>query len=319
MQIQRKSRLSIGYFEKTYPTYMGYVYAILTNILLVFGNLFIQNVSKNFTSNQVLYFVGVQLASYSFITTKHNKVPTCHSTPRITRMLILRAVLGFSGAIFFYKGMSVVPLAEGTVVQMLTPIITGILALLFLKEKYDITLLLSTIFSVIGVLFVNKPGFLFGETVPSDKSYPDQTFGLFLLLVSSFLGSISQVILKKLGSVSNPFTTSFYLGIGFSISASIAVVLQGIKNPSLSVYIWLPMLGLVRFLIHALMGKSYAFGDAGKISLISYAQVPIAFIVDIFIVGRNPDLYSILGSFSVFSSVFIMLYKHYKQGNLVKK
>jgi len=308
--LTRRGRLSS--FEKRYPAYIGYVYAILCNFISVFGNFFIQNISKNFTHNQTFHFVGIQLVLYNYGAIHYQKLSSCPKNPRITKMLCLRAMTGMVAGIFFYAGLPLVPLSEGTVIQMSTPVITGILAIGFLSEKYDRTLLITTILSVAGVLLITKPSFLFGE-VSSGADYPSRDLGLILLLICAFITSLSQILLRKLGSVSNAYTTALFLGIGFCLSASIMEVIQGVKGPGLEKYFWVLLLGLLRFVTHVLNNKSYAFGEAGKISLISYSQVPIAYLVDLIIVGIEPEFFSIVGSVCVFSSVFVMLAKQYKK------
>jgi len=310
--MQKSVRTRLSSFEKRYPTYIGYVYAILSNSVAVFGNFFIQNVSKNFTHNQTFHFVGVQLVLYNYAAIKAQKLDSCPKNPRVTKMLLLRALTGMIAGIFFYGGLPLVPLSEGTVIQMSTPVITGILAIGFLSEKYDRTLFITTILSVTGVLLITKPSFLFGQATAAGD-YPSRSLGLILLLICAFITSLSQILLRKLGSVTNAYTTALYLGLGFSLSASVSEVIQGVKGPGLEQYLWVLLLGLLRFVTHALNNKSYAFAEAGKISLISYSQVPIAYLVDIIIVGIKPELFSVLGSACVFSSVFVMLAKQYKK------
>jgi len=322
MQLQEPKRarlLSISTLEKKYPAHIGYLYAFLTHFIGVVGTYLIQRVSRDFSSNQVLHFVGVQLVAYNYATASHKKLPCCPSNPSITSKLILRALAGMTSGILFYGGLPLAPLSEATVVQMSTPVMTGILALAFLNERYDRTLLLTTIFSLMGILMITKPPFLFGAT-EDDSQYPYKTFGLIILLVSSLFNSFGQILIKKLGAVSNAYTTSFYVGIGFCFSSSLGQIMQGVTSPADWIpYLWILLIGASRYLTHLLNNKSYALGNAGKISLISYAQVPVAYLIDLVIVGRELDFYSGLGSLSVFSSMFIMLFKQFKQSKTAKK
>ena len=310
--MQIVSRLNLATIEKKLPSYIGYVYAVLSNSIFVLGHYFVQKISKRFSADQVLFYVGVQLFLYNYATVKAQKISCCPKIPHTTRMLLLRAIFGFVAGIFFYRGLPMVPLSEGIVVQMLTPVITGILAIMLLREKYDMTLLITTILSVTGVLLITKPDFIFGEETQQTNEYPQRTFGLFLLLLCSFLASFSQILIKKLGSVSNAYNTGMYLGLGFALSSAVCQITKGVDVGNASIYIWLAVIGLSRYLAHVLLNKSYAFGDAGKIALFAYLQVPFGYIIDIFIVGRSPDFYSGLGSVSIFSSVFVTLYKQYQ-------
>ena len=52
-------------------------------------------------------------------------------------LLWMRGIVGFLALIAVYKGLTLLPLAEATLIQYLNPIFTALLAFLFLKEKFQ--------------------------------------------------------------------------------------------------------------------------------------------------------------------------------------
>ena len=224
----------------------------------------------------------------------------------------LEGFLGFTSAMFLNTGISLMPLSESIVIQMTVPVFTGLLAFCFLGEKYDRTLVLTTIFSFIGIILISKPAVIFGATSEKEAAaFPYRSLGILLTMVGSFTTAVIQITLKKLGAVSN--ANMFYWGIGLSLSGPIVQMFKGAKPFYFGLAIWLLLLGLSRYISQIYMHKSFTLGEANKVSLISYFQVPMAYIVDVFILGVTVDMYSVLGSICVFSCVFLALYKNYTE------
>jgi len=301
--------------EKKYPNQIGYIYALLSHLFFVSGHYFIQKASKHLNAVQVLYLIGIQLTTYNYFTLVAKKLSPYSPKPHTTKMLWLRGICGFIGGCFLLSGLPLVPLSEAVVLQMTTPAFTGILAVFLLSEVYDMRLLFTTLFSFIGVMLISKPDFIFGGSGSSGKAYDQKSLGIILLLITSVIASFAQIIIKKLGDLSNPCTTALYLGIAGVFGAPILQIMSGVNQIYLEDILHLAIVGVLRYASHYFLNKSYAYGEAGKISLMFYSQVPFAYIIDLIFVGTRPDFYSVIGSFSIFSCVFIMLHKQYKQSN----
>lgn len=95
-----------------------------------------------------------------YIITK-NKYPITFNKPSITKLMWLRGFLGFAGGAFLVKGISMLPLSEAVVLVNMTPPIGGIIACLTLKEPLTKILIITSILSTIGVMFIAKPSYFF--------------------------------------------------------------------------------------------------------------------------------------------------------------
>ena len=84
-----------------------------------------------------------------------------------------RVVLGVVSFGFYIYSLTLLPLSEASVLNMTVPVTAGIFAALILKEKYDLSLFLITIFSFMGVVMIAKPSFLFGDHEVSSQ-YPNR-------------------------------------------------------------------------------------------------------------------------------------------------
>src|SRR5688572_18155809 len=84
------------------------------------------------------------------------------------RLLILRGLLGFSSLSCFYYALVHLPLADATVLQYTNPVWAGVLAVFALHERMRPRELVCIALSIIGVLFVARPGALFADGVGLD-------------------------------------------------------------------------------------------------------------------------------------------------------
>jgi len=297
--------------EKKYKNQIGYIYAIISQISFVLGHSLVQKTSKHLTAFQVMYFIGIQVCMYNYIALALDKssYPSPYATaPRTNKMLLTRAIVGFSGACFILSGLTLMPLSEAIVVQMTGPVFTGLLAICFLKEKYDKTLVLTTIFSFIGVILISKPAIIFGEN-DAAKDFPFRTLGIIATLIGSLITAVTQITIKKLGAVSSANTTAYYFGFGLATGGPLIQLFKGMNNYYMEDFIWLFFLGISRYISHIFLNKGFALASANKVSLMAYSQVPLAYVIDIFFLGVALEFYSVLGSIFVFSCVFILLYK----------
>jgi len=296
--------------EARWKSQIGFFYAIISQISFLIGHSLVQKSSKHLKSIQILYFIGIQVCTFNYIAMAFDKSSiVCSKSPRTNKMQIARAFLGFLGACFILSGLPMMPLSEAIVIQMTTPIFTGLLAISFLNEKYDKTLALTTIFSFLGVILISKPSVIFGEN-NSAQAFPQRTIGIFITLIGAFVNATTQIAVKKLGAVSSANTTAFYFGLGLALGGPLLQFFQGVNSLQSEDLIWLFLLGISRYISHIFLNKGYALANANKVSLMGYVQVPLAYIIDIFFVGIAVDFYSVLGSACVFSCLFILLLKN---------
>lgn len=93
------------------------------------------------------------------------------------------------GSLLF--GQRYLPLSEGSVLSMTTPVFAAIFSVFFLKESYDITMLLITLMSLMGVVFISKPTFLFSSDEIIDVDGTDRLIGTTSILFASVMGGMT--------------------------------------------------------------------------------------------------------------------------------
>ena len=306
--------LSFATIEKKYPNYIGYLYALICHLSFVIIGSLVQNTSKRLKTYQIVNSFGITLTFFNYASLHYKKMLPCSNKVRTNRLMFLRGFCGPMGLVTMTFGLTLLPLSEATAIQMTTPAIAALLAIFILKEQFDIMILVNTAFSFVGVLFIAKPSFLFGDN--SDQVYEHRTLGIIIVLLGSLGAGFTQIVLKTLNPLSNPFSTTFHFGIVLAAVSGVGQIIQGLNDVQSVDIITLAGVGVMNFCSFTLLTKSYAFAEAGKVSLMFYTQVLFAYIIEIVIYGIMPDTYSVIGSIFIFSSIFVMLYRIHRQKKL---
>jgi len=207
-----------------------------------------------------------------------------------------------------------VPLNEATVISQTQPAIAGILAVVFLRESYDLVQFLTTIFCTIGVLLITKPGFLFGNAVEALNLEAERMRleGTFILLFAAVVVSFQMIVIKKLVAHISPNLSAFYIGLIPSLFGSFMMIGKGVKPLDSQTWFYLINIMVFGFLAQVLVNRAFKFGDAGKIGVMSYSQIIFGFLLDMYVLGTTPDFYSAIGAMSIFCCVFLRIYKTWK-------
>lgn len=97
--------------------------------------------------------------------------------PEVRKLLIGRAMAGFIGLFSGYSTLKGLSVSDSVTIQFLTPSGTALLGYIFLREKLTRKELLAGLCSLIGVVLVSRPPFLFGQG-NNDMIPPDDVGGI---------------------------------------------------------------------------------------------------------------------------------------------
>ena len=116
-------------------------------------------------------------------------------------MLLLTAALSYLGILFWFTAAARLPVADFFALQFTTPLITIVLAVLFLRERADPKSWAATLVGFAGVLIVLRPGLI------------AFTFGAFAVLVSSAAYASVNTVIKSLSRTVSVTGIVFYANL----------------------------------------------------------------------------------------------------------
>jgi len=303
-------KLSTGWkeLEAKYKNIICYFYALLSSICFMTMNLFIKSLPQLSTA-QILFFRSIELYGLTALMMKSRNMQVYFNSPSINRLLLIRGFVGVVSMSLNFYGVRMLPLSEASVISQTTPVVVGILATVFLGERYEISQFWGALFCMSGVLLVVKPAFLFPPNENLDEEDTTRVFGVVALLAGTVFSSTTQVLIKKIGAQTNEGAVTLYFAVIAAIFSPILALFQGFQSYGAYDIGILLLIGFCSFGGQMLRNKSFMLGNPGKVSIMSYFGIIYSLFLDVYVMGSKPDVFSILGALCIFCSLFVFLYQ----------
>ena len=296
----------------------GYILALCAHCCVAISQFFIKRARANLPVSQSLYLVFIQCMVYNYLLMQHKGLSSVFTKPNLNRLVILRGFLGLTGATALTISLGKLLLSEVIIIGNTAPLITSILAILFLKERFDVALGLNAILSVIGVLLIAKPAFLFASS-STEEQPKSEIVGLIAACVSAIVGGIVPLVIKYLGSRTHPITLVYFYGLVTSIMSAIFMTNEGVKTVSLYYMVMLFIGGVMWAFGQMLTSVSFMYADASRLSMVLYSQVVFAYALEILVDGIYPDSSSVIGTVFIMSGFLVMLRKAFQHARAQKE
>ena len=213
----------------------------------------------------------------------YNKIPDYFLGPKEVRLLlVVRGVVGFFGLFGIYYSLQYLDLSDATVLTFLTPILTGYFGRIFLKEPFLRTELYAGFVSLLGVVLIARPQWLFGT---ESSTVRDATglqrlaaVGVALLGVLGAAGAFISI--RAIGSRAHPLiSVSMFSLYATLVSAAGMVILQQPIVVPRSFAVWTEwiVIGISGFLAQFLLTAGLQRERAGRGASMIYLQMVYAF------------------------------------------
>lgn len=203
-----------------------------------------------------------------------------------TKKIHLHLLRNFNGLIamlvWFYT-ITLIPLPEAVSFTFIVPIITTLAAIFFLKEKVHARVWIALTIGFIGVIIIIRPGF------------HEFKFAYLLAIITTFLWSISNVIVKKMTNTDRPETIVAYMSL-IMLVLSIPLGMTHLASMNFSDVFWLAMLGLFSNLSHMSMSTAFSKADLSVVQPFDFTRLIFTSIISYFAFGEVLDFWSGLGA-----------------------
>jgi drug/metabolite transporter (DMT)-like permease len=207
---------------------------------------------------------------------------------------IFRGVNGVISMVIWFHVVTVLPLSEAVSISFIIPILTTIVAIIFLKEKVGTHSWIASLFGFIGILIILRPGF---------KEFNNAYFYSF---ASVILWVISNIIIKLMTKTEKPQTIVAYMSIVMLI-CSIPFALPHLKALNFEDLFYFAALGLVSNLTHICISNSYAKADLSYVQPFDFTRLIFTAIISYFAFGEVIDFWVIFGSLVILCGVIIVI------------
>lgn len=213
-----------------------------------------------------------------------------------SKLYMARSCFGFVAMFLWFYALAIIPLATATSLSFLAPLISVILAMIFLGEPSGLRRWAALIVGFIGTVIILRPG---TEAFHS---------GSLIAVASSFFWAIAAVIVKKLSSKDSPMLMATY---STSIMTCLSLVPALIFWRDVPDYAWkwLFVLGITGSMAQYAFNKSFSLADVSFAQAFDFSRLIFAALVGWVFFAETIDMPTVIGALIIFSSSIYALYR----------
>ncbi len=286
-------------------------FASLNAVMLASMSMFAKLLAQYFGPVEVTFFrnfislvalVGWLFFAHKFFVLKTNR-PWAH---------LFRGIIGTAGITLGMWAVSLMSLAETTVLLFTSPIFTLILSMIFLKECVGRYRIGAIILGFIGVVVIANP-------FAGDLQIP--LLGLAVGLGWGFCSGSVDTTLRWMGNTENAVTTTFYFMLFGSIITALHWPFASYDDASFSLPAIWTILGLGGAGLISLLAKSQSFrlGEASVIAPIMYTMIIWSLAFDYLLWDKMPTWNVITGAIIIICANMIILVRTHQKDRLQKQ
>jgi len=228
------------------------------------------------------------------------------------KLLIARGVAGSLALICVYYAVATLPLAEATILQYLHPVFTAVLALVFLKERIQVSTIICIACCIAGLGFIVSPNF----SVENTADLPLLSVGAALL--GAFGSAIAYVIVKRLSSTEDSSVIIFYFPL-IALPLSIFLLGDDFVVPNAQALVLLLFVGIFTQVGQVGLTKAMRTEVASKATAYSYVQVVFSIIFGWLLFSEVPSMWTWAGGSLIIAGALINVFGSKKSKPLKAK
>jgi len=208
--------------------------------------------------------------------------------PADAKLVILRGLFGFVALSCYFYSVIHLPLADATVIYFINPVLTAAVAASVLREHMGLREVVWVMVSLVAVVVVGRPSFLFGAERALD------TTAVVLGLVSAFFAACSYVTIRSIRH-DPPLLIVFYFS-SITVLLSAPVVVPGLTRPSLVEVLIVVGVGVATHVGQLWITWGLRMERAGRASAVGYLQIVFAAGWGWLLFSEIPDAWTWIGA-----------------------
>jgi len=208
--------------------------------------------------------------------------------PTETKLVVLRALFGFVALSCYFYSVIHLPLADATVIYFINPVLTALVAAAVLRELMGLKEVGWVALSLVAVVVVARPSFLFGTERALD------TFAVVLGLVSALFAAASYVTIRSIRR-DPPLLIVFYFST-ITVLLGAPVVAVDFARPSLLEALIVIGVGVATHVGQLWITWGLRMERAGRASAVGYLQIVFAAAWGWLLFSEVPDVWTWVGA-----------------------
>jgi len=297
--------------------FSGIFYTLIASFLFTFSTFIIKQLGVDFLDALLFRFLIQTIITFSFAKYKHYAL-----LGGTVSQMVLQIICSSSGAVgFFLYSLAIryIDLSDVSTLGYTRVVWTVVLSVIVYRERPSIGTLIALPLTLLGVVFVTQPSFIFTSKTPSKNNVDDKlrVLGYAMAFAFALISAISVLLFKQLISKSRDIKPSV-LNFQFSLSMLIFLILNQLynifyleKTTSFAYllswrYLLSSFVSLITIGAGILTQKAIKREHPAVFSLLGSADILYALILQNMFTSIRSNLNALLGSALVITSVVVL-------------
>lgn len=230
--------------------------------------------------------------------------------PGQRRWLLLRSAVYFTFILLWWATLRLVPVGDAVVIVQFQVFIVGLLSRGLFGKKLSARWWIGCVVAFFGVVLVVRPPFLFGG-IPANSNVGagSVSLGTCLNILAAAFGALTNVLVKfapEAHFLEVQHCTDFMCGVVLCPPLLLAFGTPSVlANLAVQESILIVAAFGVGGLCLVILG--YQLGNPGRIAVVSYLEVPCAYVAQVVLFGNAVEWPAILGSFLIVAAAFAVV------------
>ena len=221
-----------------------------------------------------------------------------------------RGLVGTSAMGFGFTALGLLPLPEATALGYAAPLLTVILAAMFLGERVRAFRLTAVAVGLVGVVIVLMPNL---TLVKQGGASAAQAVGAMAALLGAVSAALAQVFVRKLIHSEKTATIVFYFSLTATV-LSLFTIPFGWVAPVPREAVLLVSAGLLGGLGQILLTESYRHAETAVIAPFEYVSMLLALVLGYGIFGEVPTRPMLIGAALIVAAGLFIIWRERRLG-----
>ena len=222
----------------------------------------------------------------------------------------LRSLTGAMSMFLGFTALSLLPIADATAIGYAAPLMTVVLAVIFLGEKVRIYRWSAVVVGLIGVLII-----LSDYVVPAASGAHERSaFGASIAIAGAFLGAAASTQVRAMVRFEAAATIVVYFSLVCALLSLVTIPFTPWLVPGLVDAAMLVGAGIFGGVGQVTMTQSFRYADASLIAPFDYTSMIWALIVSLAVFGTWPSGIVLFGTAIVIAAGLFVIYREHRLG-----
>lgn len=219
-----------------------------------------------------------------------------------------RGFVGILSMGFGFYGLVHLPLPESIALGYALPLVTVVVAAVFLKERVGAYRWAAVFIGLIGVGIISWPRLTLFREGGFGSS---EAMGALAMMAFAVLGSIAMVLVRKLVQTERTPTIVLYFSL-FASVFSLATMPFGWIDLGWKGFVMMALAGFCGGIAQLLLTSSYRYADVSTIAPFEYTSIVLGLIVGYFLFDDVPTGTMLTGTAIVVSAGIFVIFREHK-------